>query len=49
VDDARLCENGGVQFGTIGYYNWFGAYLSNLKEQHVAARIKFDKEKQRYT
>ncbi len=28
MNDVRLCQNGGVQFGTTRYHNWFGTNLS---------------------
>ncbi len=46
MDDERLCQNGGVQFGTIGYYNWFGTYMSRSQGEQIATHIKSNREKQ---
>jgi hypothetical protein len=42
---VKLCQNGGVQFGTIGDPNRFGAYLSKSQGATIA-HIGFDREKQ---
>jgi hypothetical protein len=31
ANDARLCQNGGIQFETTWYHNWFGVILSRFK------------------
>jgi hypothetical protein len=31
ANDERLCQNGVVQFGTTGYHNQFGTYLSKTQ------------------
>jgi hypothetical protein len=51
ANDAKLQQNGGIQYATIKYHNQFGANLSRVQGviRQVVIHIELEKEQQTLT